>query len=412
MRPNRNMRLGIALMGLAVLFLIIVWIVRARNSNPEPAVVETPATENGATPVSYNPARMSAVALTDLPERSIITRDMFRLEELPEGASPASYVTDLDTNAIGFITRRRILKNERLRPGDLLGHISEVGIAGALSPGTRAMILPLPAKPTFHDLVRIGGYVDVIAAFDGQESRTIVENARVLAVDVFGSDYPQQASVAMRGSYKAPAKNLRAATPATPPAGSTPGTAQPSSGQPAASGQPAPAAPPKEEEKKSDQPPPPPAPSITLEVTPEQANRISLAQNSGAALDFILVPRPLFVAPGATTGATPARVASVTRAQLAPYAESKKTASTAKKAGASSGNNSGGSGGSRGGGTRMVSDVGVFPTPILPEPAPPPSSQSLEPAGVSAPASRPTYEIPIYADGTKVRTDVVLKPKE
>jgi Flp pilus assembly protein CpaB len=397
------MRLGIALMGLAVLLLIIVWIVRARNSRSQPVVVEAPVAANGVTPVSYTPSRMSAIALMDLPERSIITRDMFRLEELPEGAAPSSYVTNLDANAIGFITRRRILKNERLRPGDLLGHISEVGIAGALSPGTRAMILPLPAKPTFHDLVKIGGYVDVIAAFDGQESRTIVESVRVLAVDVFGSDYPHQASVAMRGAYKAPPRKSGTAAPATP-AGSTPGAAQPA-GNTATPGQPAPPA----EEEKSDQPPPAPTPAITLEVTPEQANRISLAQNSGGALDFILVPRPQFVVPGATTGTASARVASVTRAQLAPYAEAKKAATAnAKKTDNSSGGNS--SRNARGG-PRMVSDVGDFPTPVLPDPAPP-SSQNLQPAEVKTPASRPTYEIPIYADGTKIRTDVVLKPKE
>lgn len=186
--------------------------------------------------------------------------------------------------------------------------------------------------------------------------------------------------------------------------------AQPAApGQPAAPAQPAPA--PAAEEEGD--PPPAPTPAITLEVTPEQANRILLAQNSGGVLDFILVPRPIYIAPGlpgATTGgASPVRAVSVTRAQLAPYAEGKKNASSAKKASSS---NDKPSGGTRSSGTRMAAEIYDYPTPSLPIPAPTVDSRDLPPAQVNAPASRPTYEIPIYADGTKVRTDVVLKPKD
>lgn len=403
MRINRNVRLGCAVMVLAAIGLIIFLFVRARNSRIQSAEEESLAANSALTAVAVKPiSRMSAVAMVDLPERSIITPGMFRLEELPEGASPAIYVTNLDANAIGFITRRRILKNERLRPSDLLGHISEVGIAGALSPGTRAMILPVPTKPTFHDLVRIGDYVDIIAAFDGQESRTIVESVRVLAVDIFGSDYPQQASVAMRGAYKAPTKNISEANPSESSASATQLTGN------ATTPSPAPAETSKADEAKPDQPPPPPPPAITLEVTPEQANRISLAQNSGGTLDFILVPRPLFIVPGAMTGAATARPASITRSQLAPYAESKKVSGTAKKTGNSANDNKGRS---RYGGARAMSDIGEFPAQVFPSPARAKDGK-IPPAGVIVPTSRPSYDIPIYADGTKVRTDTVLKPQE
>lgn len=406
MRSNRSIRLGIALMGGAFLLLILYFFWQSGRSSNQTTVAENSApTANGVTPVSVQTGRRAAIALVDLPERSIITPDMFRMEELPEGATGVDYITDPQAQAIGFITRRRILRNERLRTTDLVGHISEVGIAGALSPGTRAMVLPLPSKPTFHDLVRVGGYIDVIAAFDQQESRTIVENARVLAVDVFGNDYPP-ASVAMRGPFKAPARAIRSANPSA--------STEPESGAPVASTPPTGEAAPAPAPTPTPTPAPqtaPLAPAITIEVTPDQANRISLAQNSGAVLDFILVPRPSFIVPGAAT-ATGARVATVTRAQLAPYAESKKSAGAPKSAAPSRPARGGG------GSIRSVADSSGFSSPPLPEPAPIRSSE-LEPATVNAsttapsgPAARPTYEIPIYADGTKVRTDVVLKPKD
>src|SRR5690606_7442030 len=121
-------------------------------------------------------------------------------------------------------------------------------------------------------------------------------------------------------------------------------------------------------------------------------------------------PRPSFVVPGATTAATE-RVATVTRAQLAPYAESKKSSGAPRSTAPTTPPRGGG------GGVRSVSDSGGFSSPPLPEPAPirntelPPATVNAPPAP-SAPASRPTYEIPIYADGTRVRTDVVLKPKD
>jgi Flp pilus assembly protein CpaB len=398
MRSNRSIRLGIALIAgaCALLVLFILW----RALRPAPQVAQNTAPVNGVTPVSMQTGRQSAVALMDIPERSIIVPGMFRMEELPEDAVASVYVTDPPSQSFGFITRKRILKNDRLRTSDLVGHISEVGIAGALKPGTTAISLPLTTKPTFHDIVRIGDFVDVIASFDGQESRTIIENVRVLAVDVFGRDYPQTTSIAQRGDYKAPAHSVRADVPppSPPPAPPSSEAEAQNRSTPAPGAAPAPAATP------TPTPTPPPArpvPAITLEVTPDQANRINLAQNSSAALDFLI--RPL--ATGTIVHGLPgveARLAAVTRAQLAPYAESKKTTTT------KSGNAGGGGQSGRSNRARLttVSDTG-FSGPVMPPPAP----TGLKPAefGEAAPDS---YGIPIYADGTRKRIDVVRKPAE
>lgn len=386
MRPNRSMRIGIALIVVALVVLGLFLVVNAFRPASKPTVVQGPA----ATQVALPATRRAAIALVDMPDRSIITPNMFRMEALPEGAESAGYITDPDSQAIGFITRRKILANERIRTSDLVGHISEVGIAGALRPGTRAMMLPIPTKPTFHDLVRIGDYIDVIAAFDGQESRTIVENVRVLAIDVFGKDYPPT-SVALRGSQKAPPRSIGGANVASPQpatANSGDGSQAPSTPAP---GQPAPAPTP------TPTPAPqaaPPAPALTIEVTPEQANRISLAQNAGAAIDFILVPPPQV---GALTPGATATEVSVNRAQLAPYANSKKGSgdTPAKKSTPSA---------------RRVSSPPENFGPSFP-PLPPPVGGDLPPAQINTQTPSATYDIPIYMDGKQVRTDTVRKPK-
>jgi Flp pilus assembly protein CpaB len=54
----------------------------------------------------------------------------------------------------GYITRRGIPRGTPLRRTDLLGHITDVGIAGAVRPGFRAMAIPILNKATLHDLVK------------------------------------------------------------------------------------------------------------------------------------------------------------------------------------------------------------------------------------------------------------------
>lgn len=408
MRTNRQIRIGIALIAGAFVLLLLYLFFRGRDN--QPTVAQNNATTEGVTPVSLNTGRQWLVARTDIPERSIITPGMYVLDEVPDSVPDSvfrNHVSDPQAEGIGFITRVRIRRNDPIRKSDLVGHITEVGVAGALRPGTRAMTVTLANKPTFHDVVRVGDTVDIIAAFDQAESRTIVESVRVLAVDVFGKDYPQT-SIAQRGDYKAPQRSIRTANPASPGGNNAGGAANTAStpATPDASGQPAaaPAGPaPAPTPTPSPTPPPPrPAPALIVEVTPDQANRISLAQNSGGILDFIIVP---FEAPIIVPGGVETRAVSVTRPQIAPYAEGRKRAAPSGAAptrSASSGGGSGGSG-SRGG-------APSFGGPMLPDPAPIPAGNTPPMTIESQEPS--TYAIPVYVDGKRVRADVVRKPQD
>ena len=450
MRSTRTIVFGCALIAVALIFWVLLSKIRQSNA-PVPIATRT------ATPGALNTAAVSvgkiAHAAVDIPAGSIVTDDMLVMKDY-NGPSTTGFVTDIDKQAAGFITRVTITKDGMIRPEeDFIGHISQVGIAGALRPGTRALVLPLPGKPTLHDLVKIGNSVDIIAAFDGQESRTIVENVRVLAVDVFANDYPQ-VNAAMRGAYKAkPLGNAIASDNTAPGAPSARAGAAPDSVPPSQAATPTPAP----------QNLPPLDPALTLEVTPQQASAIQLAQSSGAPLDFLVRP----ALPGNRSGEamlvsddgtilgpiTPAQpiANSVTKRQLAPYAEAVKNrggnnaggGSAGRTAGGAAGNarnNSSGSGLGRAGGsgfgsgrsarnsfpapefppiTTTSSPGGSLPTPFVPPRSSgsnghvggnPELSGGSSNGGNAAARGSSTYQIPIYSDGGVVRTETVPVP--
>lgn len=363
--------------------------------------------------VSAPSGRMIAYAASDIPQGTLVTKNMLEMRELAGNGPTSPFITDLQNQGLNFVTSTRIPKGALIRPSDdFVGHISEVGVAGMLRPGTRAIVIPFANKPTLHDLVAIGNYIDINAAFDGQEARTIVPNVRVLAVDVFGSDFPQ-VNIARRGTYRA-----------EPRAGSAPAPGE-ASAVPGATPTPTPA---------PAQAPGRPDPAVTLEVTPEQANRILLAQASGGVLDFVVLPargdavlvneaQPGTLVGdqlGALGGLT--TISAVTKPQLAPYAERKKAAGGGSNSGNST-RSASASGGNRasGGGSPRIRRLNNFPPPL---PLPNPGSAGMggtgmgtsplpiPPAGENpAPAESPTYNIPIYADGRTVRVETVQRPQ-
>ncbi len=446
MGSNRKLIFG----ALLVVAGFIIWGLYSsfNNTNRVATPTPVPSTTVAVTPNAGNNADTGLYAhvVADIPQGSIVTREMIEMRPLPGGARTTNAVTNLESQAIGYITRVPIPKDALIRPADFVGHISETGIAGALRPGTRAMTIAFTNKPTLHDLVRIGNFVDVNAAFDGQEARTIAQNLRILAVDVFVNDFPQ-VNGAARGPYKADPKGR--GIDSSPPA---PGAVTASGAPPAPGAAPTPTPAPA-------QAPPRPDPSITLEVTPAQANTILLAQASGGVLDFVVRPAlPGGRSPdiilvdggleagtgsaagqgtaGTATGIT--TVSAVTKAQIAPYAERKKASGAASGRAASGNGRSSGSGSRSSGADGSDRDSAAprlnrsprYPRPVgsdspLPSLSPVeiPRNTGAQPSfgpntGTGTPSSdgvtfsSPTYEIPIYADGKIVRTETVRRPQD
>ena len=430
MRSTRTIVFGCALIAVALIFWVILGKIRQSNTSN---IAATPTASPGAINVSAPSSGQIAVAATDIPVGSIVTADMLRMKDY-NGPSTAGFITDINEQGAGFITRVPIPKDGQIRPDeDFIGHISQVGIAGALRPGTRALVLPLPGKPTLHDLVKIGNSIDVLAAFDGQESRTIVENVRVLAVDVFANDYPP-VKAAMRGPYKAEPQGKNSAPVVAPGAPGAASSAAPDSVAPAQNPTPTPAP----------QNLPPLDPALTLEVTPQQAASIQLALASGAPLDFLVRPalpanrssEVTLVSDDGTPGVATPVANAVTKRQIAPYAEAVKNRGGANAKGNASGNaannaasNARASFNDAGGSRRTARNS--FPVPDFPPVTTTAPSENLptpfNPAtatnvsrgefgeGASkgkplAPRAPSTYQIPIYSNGGVVRTETVPVP--
>lgn len=454
MRLNRKIRIGAALVALVLLLLGLVKTTQRLQTGATPPPVASNASTapepNSTAPAPASSGRV-AVARADIPERSIVTPEMLQFRAARPGEESVPFVTDPNAQAIGFVTSRPIAAGRDVRQADLLGHISDVGVAGALLPGRRAMILPIGSKATLHDLVRIGDRVDIVASFEQQEARVIAEDVRVLAVDVFGSDYPQ-VKIAMRGDYKAPARSVSTANPPSPASGAASAGGQPNPDAPAgqqpaadapAAGAPGGSAP----EPTPTQGPPPARPesALTIEVTPQQATDIALTQSAGQNIDFLLrarseprVPSGTVGAPGAggvTLASGESRSATFsTRNRLAPYAaRARKPAAPAGSGAASAGRaparsasttrSSGGEGGSIRRGNSRLGPSSNYPP--LDFPTVPPPSRSVAPANPNAgtpvfgpigpgrpsrPAPSPTYDIPIIGGDKLLRVDTVKRP--
>ncbi len=370
MGSTRKLAFGIVLIAAA----FVLWFVLHSMSGRTQTTASTTPVPN-AVPASTVPEQRGRIvqAIQDIPAGSIIAPGMYTLVQPQKGQSMVGLITD-EKKVVGYITRRALNRGAFPGPDDFVGHISEVGIAGALRPGMRAMMIPIGNKPTLHDLVRIGNYIDVYAAFDSQESRAVVQNVRVLAVDDTANDYPPL-NAAMRGGYKADPK----------------GNVQPGAApvEPGATPAPTPAA----------TAPPPATAAITIEVSPVQAAQLLLTQASGANFDFLLRPsnpgNSESMMPGSATGAAPAeQEASVSaiKSDIAPYAERVKylAAHPPKSTGVGESRHFNGPSFGNPNTVAKITPVTQFPTPV-----PPPA----------------TYEIPIYADGKVVRTETVRQPQ-
>ena len=376
MRTNRKLLSGFALVLVAVVFF---WVWSAFKPAPPPKVAEVPADSGtpAAVPVA-NTGRLVARAVENIPQGVVVVPGMYQLVSDPNSEEVKTAVLPNQLN--GYITSDIIAAGSAINKTDLVGPLSDLGIAGTIRPGYRAMVVPITAKPGLHDLVHIGNYVDIYAAFDGEEARTVVQNVRVLAVDDSAQDYPNY-NAAMRGPYKADIKNgvpPEAVSAAPLPPGATP-TPTPTPGP--AAGAPA-----------------PPSQALTLEVLPKDAARLLLVQASGATFDFLL-RAPVPVVPATGEGSVPAEPVdlpvSVTKPEIAPYSSALKNPPVQH----------GGSSGFRNTGFER-------PQPTFPPMVPPATLTGLGPLTPVATPEPSTYDIPVYADGKLERTETVQRPND
>ena len=382
MRLNRTQIVGLVI----ILFAVGLYVFSSLRRNDTPRVVANPnanvvaVSTDGAPPVE---AGLSFRARYEIPQRSIITSDMFYPARLGSSESEDVFVTNLRTQGVGFITAKPIPKDGKLRQDDLLGHLSELGVSAAVQEGFRAKIIPVTNKATLHDIVSIGDFVDVVATFDQAETRVLADGVRVLAVDIYAANY-EKGSAAKRGSYRG--DDRPGGPPPPPDAQNRPANpnGEPAATPPPAAGTPQPAR---------------PEASITLEVRPDQAAAIALAEASNAPLDFLIQPRP-------TTRQLPVLTeVRITKPMIAPYAVAMKrsggsSAPAAQRSPVREVST---------GGRRPVNNRRIFDDFPQPNGAGGQIGGGLPP--LTIPEKKKTYEITVYPDGQPARTNTVPLPE-
>ena len=164
------------------------------------------------------------VALQDIPEGAAIDRPALAVAQWPVGTVPAGAFTAVDS-LIGRVTRIDVFKGEVLVPGRLAPNGTGPGLAVKVTPGKRAVAVRIDDVAGLNGLIQPNSRVDVLVTLpdqqrDGQQvAKIFMSNMRVLSVG----------TITQNGADNRPIQ----------------------------------------------------APTATLEVTPDEAERLAIAQQSG-----------------------------------------------------------------------------------------------------------------------------------
>lgn len=125
-------------------------------------------------------------AAVELPFGTKLDASHVRLVELPPESVPEGAYTDID-ETIGLIAVEKVYKGEVLIAGRVVEHLAGSALAAAVETGMRAITVRVDDVVGVAGFLLPGNRVDVIATrrlgSDGAESRTLIQNLRVLAVD-------------------------------------------------------------------------------------------------------------------------------------------------------------------------------------------------------------------------------------
>lgn len=199
------------------------------------AALTFPLTRQRGEPAPPPPSAQVVVASRMIPPRTIITSDMVELKMIPPNQAkgiPPGALSDVH-QAINAVSKDLIASGEVVRRSHLLGALRDIGVTALVPPGRRAMMIVLTHKPQVVKLLHPGDRIDIIATFDNEFSRMLVEDVEVVSINT-GTEPPQTSS---------------------------------NSGQPA----------------------PPVNPHLIISVTPAEAEMLALA--SDATLDVLLHPK-------------------------------------------------------------------------------------------------------------------------
>lgn len=185
------------------------------------------------------------VASRDIPARTLLTADMVTLKPVPDGLHLAGVLTDTKL-AVGKYTKQSVLAGQQVVSTQVTDNTNDLGFSGTIPDNMRGVSISVTEVSVAGGLIQPGDYVDVLGTFqvfsrqadpnafaapDSQGAKnlvtmTVLQNVQVLAVGQAGQD------------------------------GSTSTKPSPTKGQPDVK-------------------------TVTLALTPEDAERVTLGQSTG-----------------------------------------------------------------------------------------------------------------------------------
>jgi pilus assembly protein CpaB len=145
-----------------------------------------------STPVETVHLTEILVASRDIGVGETVTSDMFRWKRWPEEALNAAYISKTnfqqDTYE-GAIVQRRILAEEPLTQTDFVRLGDRSALSATITPGMRAISIPVDAPAVNGGLIKPGDLVDIVTTesqggdFQSLVGRTVLEKIKVLAMD-------------------------------------------------------------------------------------------------------------------------------------------------------------------------------------------------------------------------------------
>ena len=126
------------------------------------------------------------IAQKDLPEGASIDRMAVVVAQWPVGTVPAGAFTTIDSVA-GRVTRVAVFKGEALVPGRLAPDGTGPGLEVKITPGKRAMSMRINDVSGLAGLIPANSRVDILVVMDGggekgRVAKLFMENMRVLAI--------------------------------------------------------------------------------------------------------------------------------------------------------------------------------------------------------------------------------------
>lgn len=120
-----------------------------------------------------------------IPARTIITQDQVEVKSIPQEAVNKDSALKLE-DVVGLVTKSDLIQGEQINLNRLLRKGEQVGLSFMIPPGMRAITIAVNEVAGVAGFVKPGERVDVIGTLDSQNTEsvswTVVQDVEVLAV--------------------------------------------------------------------------------------------------------------------------------------------------------------------------------------------------------------------------------------